>query len=245
MQLHNIVSLNSPQVAGRFCAADGLRADSDGAGTGTLPQIRHRRAAQPRTGLGDASATRSFTANSTPLMPSPACRWPHRSARLRTVRLPDCAGAESARQRHHALQCVVAPRRERRRHVARRDAQAARRTDIDLRNRFARLLTSLPAARLAGGGGDQSRSATSASSSCRRRRWWRTSNPATWMAAVSANPGIPWPFAPAWAAASRSSAELDPGHPEKVLMVRRDFAEEREERTSGAGGGADGGLRIL
>src|SRR5260370_6617083 len=30
-----------------------------------------------------------------------------------------------------------------------------------------------------------------------------------------------------WCAAT--SAELDPGHPEKVLMVRRDFAEQRQE----------------
>jgi len=44
--------------------------------------------------------------------------------------------------------------------------------------------------------------------------------------------GEPWNSAAVQSRAGwcvATSAELDPGHPEKVLMVRRDFAEEREE----------------
>ena len=123
----------------------------------------------------------------------------------------------------------MAARRARWKNVARRNHPFAPRKNFHLRRRLSVFVAPFSAARLVARQRAFIPTATCASSSCRRRKWWRTSRPDISTAFAWANRGIPWPCSRAPAGVVAASAELGPGHPEKVLMVRRDFAEKRDE----------------
>ncbi len=101
--------------------------------------------------------------------------------------------------------------------------------DVHLWRGVSVLLPQFLSARLAGGRRASAPSATCASSSCRRRRWWQISRPDISTVFAWANPGIRWPCKRARAGPSPPARNWIRSHPEKVLMVTREFAEKRAE----------------